>query len=139
MMHWSSLGIDGHDSAEIHGVHVLSGASEDLLDYDSTSFLWWMEWIPKRVKVSVRTQVWGRCAESNPIVWPLPTTSYLRCNKSCQPNYILDLALNLWDQNSQKENDWASRPHPHKHVYLVVSNLKFYNYTKSHSLIFLNT
>ena len=49
--------IEGHDGAEIHGMHVLIGASQDLLDYDSASFLGWVEWVPKRVKVSVWAQV----------------------------------------------------------------------------------
>lgn len=42
-------GILGHDGAKIHGVHVLGGACQDLLDYDPVSFLGRVEWIPKRI------------------------------------------------------------------------------------------
>jgi hypothetical protein len=84
---WSSPGIYGHDSAEIHGVHVLSTAPKDLVDYDFVSLFRWMECIPKCIKVSVWAQVWGWCTKPKSIVWPLSTACYLWCCKSCQAQF----------------------------------------------------
>ena len=70
-------GVQGKDGAEVHRVHVVGGASQDLLNNKPVSPLRWMEWIPKCIDVSVRAQVGERRAKPKPIVWSLPTTCYL--------------------------------------------------------------
>ena len=54
--------IQGHDSAEVHGAHVVSRAGQDLLNNNSVRLFRWMEWIPKCIQVSVGAQVGEWCA-----------------------------------------------------------------------------
>jgi hypothetical protein len=68
--------IQGHERAEVHGVHIGSSAGHDLLYNNFVRLFRWMEWIPKRIRISVGAQVGEFCAQSNAIVRPLPTTSY---------------------------------------------------------------
>ena len=75
--------IQGQGGAEIHGVHHLVRATQDLLNYYLVCLFRGMEWIPKCILVSVCAQVWCYCAKSQTIIGSLPTTCYLGCGKSC--------------------------------------------------------
>lgn len=87
--------VQGHDRAEVHGVHVVSRAGHDLLDNKPVRLFRWMERIPKRIKLSVRAQVGESSAESNAIVRSLPTAGYLCCTKSCQTHNMQMLCVIL--------------------------------------------
>lgn len=79
-----NIRVQSQYSAKIHWVHVLVGATHYLLHNKSISLLWWVKSIPKHKQISIGTQVWCWCAESNPIVRSLPTTCHFRGNKSCK-------------------------------------------------------
>lgn len=78
----SCSGIQGHNGAEIHGVHVIQRPRKDLLNDDSVRPFRRMERIPERVYVSVRAQVRQRRAQSQSIVRSLSATGHLRRHKT---------------------------------------------------------
>jgi hypothetical protein len=56
------LGIQGHDGAKVHRVHVLGSPCHQLLHKDSVSPFCWMESIPEYIDVPVGTKVRNHCA-----------------------------------------------------------------------------
>lgn len=50
-------GIQSHDGAEIHGLHILVISSQDLLDYNSVGLFRGVKWVPKCIQISVWAQV----------------------------------------------------------------------------------
>lgn len=78
-----SPGVQGHDGAEVHRVHVSGVGGQDLLDDDSVGPLWRMERVPERVDVPVGAQVGGHRAQPQSVVAPLPAARHLRCHETC--------------------------------------------------------
>ena len=53
----SKPGIELHDGAEVHGVHVIRVSAQDFPYDQPIRFLRWVEGVPEHVCIPVRTQV----------------------------------------------------------------------------------
>lgn len=74
--------IEGDDGAEVHRIHIVEGSRENLPHDDFVGPFGRMEWIPKCIHLSVRTQIRQLRAQPKPVVRPLPAAGYLGCHKS---------------------------------------------------------
>ena len=82
------VGVQGHDGGEVHRADVIGGAAHELFDNEPKCTLCWMKGIPKRIDVTVRTEVRQGAALSQPIVWSLTTTCHFCCNKPCSHHIL---------------------------------------------------